>query len=125
MYSIPLCPPSRCSLCNLDGFKHQGFLGNSSATMHLFFIKQMSSSACGLSRWPHNSVAAAHSALRRPSLPGSTRWFWMAMISFCVLTGIASVGERDPLGVAHATLLTVEVLGLSMLAVHFHCAGPC
>ena len=42
--------------------------------------------------------------------------FWLAMIPFCVVVGVASVGQRDPLGVAHATLLPLEVLGLSLLA---------
>ncbi len=42
--------------------------------------------------------------------------FWPAMIPFCVLVGIASVGERDPLGVAHLALLPLEILGLSLLA---------
>jgi hypothetical protein len=50
---------------------------------------------------------------------GAARAFWLAMIAFCVVVGIASVGERDPLGVAHVTLLPLEVLGLSLLAAMF------
>ena len=41
------------------------------------------------------------------------------MIPFCVLVGIASVGERAPLGSAHLTLLPMEILGLSFLAATF------
>lgn len=41
------------------------------------------------------------------------------MIPFCVVLGIAVVGERDPLGVAHLTLLPLEILGLSLLAATF------
>ena len=44
-------------------------------------------------------------------------FFWLPMVVFCVLVGIASVGERDALGVAHLTLLPLEVLGLSLLAI--------
>jgi hypothetical protein len=47
------------------------------------------------------------------------RSFWLAMIPFCVVTGIAVVGERDFLGLAHVTLLPVEILGLSLLAARF------
>ncbi len=101
----------------LDGFKHQGFLGNLRDDAFIFYQTNVIFSM-GLIGGPI-ILWLLYSALRRPSLPGSTRWFWLAMISFCVLTGIASVGERDPLGVAHATLLTVEVLGLSMLAGTF------
>ncbi len=53
---------------------------------------------------------------RRPSRPGAERSFWLAMIPFCVAVGIAVVGERDGLGVAHLTLLPLEILGLSFLA---------
>jgi hypothetical protein len=42
--------------------------------------------------------------------------FWLALIAGGVLLGIAVVGELDPLGVAHLTLLALQVLGLSMLA---------
>jgi 4-amino-4-deoxy-L-arabinose transferase-like glycosyltransferase len=45
--------------------------------------------------------------------------FWLAMILFCLVVGIASVGEKDPLGVAHLTLLPLEILGLSLLAAMF------
>jgi len=45
--------------------------------------------------------------------------FWPALIPFCVVVGIAAVGHRDPLGLAHATLLPLEVLGLSLLATMF------
>jgi hypothetical protein len=49
----------------------------------------------------------------------SERSFLLAMIPFCVVVGIASVGERDPLGTAHLTLLSLEILGLSLLAAMF------
>ncbi len=101
----------------LDGFKHQGFLGNLRDDAFIFYQANLVFSM-GLVGGPI-ILWLLYGALRQPSRPGSTRWFWLAMISFCVLAGIASVGERDPLGVAHATLLTVEVLGLSMLAGMF------
>ena len=101
----------------LDGFKHQGFLGNLRDDAFIFYQTNLVFSM-GLIGGPI-ILWLLYSALRRPSSADSKRWFWLAMISFCVLAGIASVGERDPLGVAHATLLTVEVLGLSMLAGMF------
>jgi hypothetical protein len=42
--------------------------------------------------------------------------FWRALIPFCLLVGVAVVGERDHLGVPHLTLLSLEVLGLCYLA---------
>jgi hypothetical protein len=45
--------------------------------------------------------------------------FWRWMVPFCVVVGIAVVGERDPNGVPHLTLLSIEVLGLTWLAANF------
>jgi len=42
--------------------------------------------------------------------------FWQILIAAGVLLGIAVVGERDPLGVGHLTLLSLQVVGLAMLA---------
>lgn len=47
------------------------------------------------------------------------KWFWRLLVPFCVVAGIAVVGERNPGGVAHLTLLAVEMLGLTLLAVAF------
>ena len=58
-------------------------------------------------------------ALYRDFRSGPERSFWLAMIPFCVVVGIASTGERDPLGLAHLTLLPMEILGLSLLAAMF------
>lgn len=47
------------------------------------------------------------------------RWqcsFWLAMIPFCFLVGIATVGEKDVFGVAHLTQLPLEILGLCLAA---------
>jgi hypothetical protein len=45
--------------------------------------------------------------------------FWMAMALFCVVVGIAVVGERDVVGVPHLTLLSLEIIGLTFLAASF------
>jgi len=58
-------------------------------------------------------------AFRHSRARGAERWFWLAMIPFCVIVGIAVVGERDPWGTAHLTLLPLEILGISMLAASF------
>ena len=42
--------------------------------------------------------------------------FWQVLIAAGVVLGVAVVGERDPLGVGHLTLLSLQVVGLSMLA---------
>lgn len=49
----------------------------------------------------------------------SERRFWLALIPFCVIVGIAVVGERDYWGEAHLTLLSLEILGISLLAASF------
>jgi len=46
----------------------------------------------------------------------SERWFWLAFVFFCVIVGTGVVGERDEYGVAHLTLLSLEMLGLTLLA---------
>ena len=55
-------------------------------------------------------------AFRRAGRHSTERSFWMAMIPFCIVLGIAVVGEADQFGVAHVTLLSLAVLGLTMLA---------
>jgi hypothetical protein len=42
--------------------------------------------------------------------------FWQILIAAGVLLGVAVVGERDPLGVGHLTLLSLQIVGLTMLA---------
>jgi hypothetical protein len=56
---------------------------------------------------------------RRGGVRGPERHFWAALIPFCIVLGIAVVGEADQFGVAHITLLSLEVLGLTMLAGAF------
>jgi hypothetical protein len=41
------------------------------------------------------------------------------LIAFSLLVGLAVVGERDYFGVAHLTLLPLELLGLTLLSAHF------
>ena len=42
--------------------------------------------------------------------------FWYLMVPFCIVVGIAVVGEKDVVGSAHVTLLPMEILGLTLLA---------
>lgn len=51
--------------------------------------------------------------------PGPERLFWRVLIPSCLLLGVAVVGERDPLGVPHLTLLPLEIAGLTVLASAF------
>jgi hypothetical protein len=56
---------------------------------------------------------------RRGGVRSPERRFWAALIPCCIVLGIAVVGEADQFGVAHVTLLSLEVLGLTMLAGSF------
>lgn len=49
----------------------------------------------------------------------SERRFWLAMIPACIVLGIGSSGEIDHLGLAHITLFSLEIVGLSLLAATF------
>jgi hypothetical protein len=55
--------------------------------------------------------------VRGKALP--ERVFWRWLVPFCIVVGIAVVGERDLNGVPHLTLLSIEVLGLTLLAANF------
>jgi hypothetical protein len=57
--------------------------------------------------------------LRRKRGDGPERSFWLLLVSTAVVLGIAVVGERDFNGLAHLTLLPVEILGLTWLAANF------
>ena len=58
----------------------------------------------------------ARKAPRSLAPMSSEQRFWQILIVAGVLLGVAVVGERDPLGVGHLTLLSLQVLGLTMLA---------
>jgi hypothetical protein len=53
------------------------------------------------------------------STSGGERAFWIGFLAVTLVLGLAVVGERDEYGVAHLTLLPVEFLGLTALAVRF------
>ncbi|MCX6631252.1 MAG: hypothetical protein NTW28_26875 [Candidatus Solibacter sp.] len=50
---------------------------------------------------------------------GGERSFWLMLIGFSLLIGLAVVGERDYFGVAHLTLVPLELLGITLLAARF------
>ena len=50
---------------------------------------------------------------------GGERNFWLMLIGFSLLIGLAVVGERDYFGVAHLTLVPLELLGITLLAARF------
>jgi hypothetical protein len=47
------------------------------------------------------------------------RVFWIGLVVWSVVVGIAVVGERDPLGLAHLTLLPMAILGMTLVASRF------
>jgi hypothetical protein len=55
---------------------------------------------------------------KRFGKPGE-RAFWTGLVLWSVVVGIAVVGERDPLGVAHLTLVPLAVLGMTLVASRF------
>ncbi len=57
-------------------------------------------------------------AFRSPArLP--ERGFWLAFIPIVIVLGIAVVGERDLMGLAHLTLIPLEALGITLIAACF------
>jgi hypothetical protein len=58
-------------------------------------------------------------SLRRSPGSRAERNFWLAMVPFVVVLGIASTGERDLGGAAHLTLLPIAALGLTLIASSF------
>src|SRR5271156_1257231 len=50
---------------------------------------------------------------------GRERTFWLYLVPFVVVAGIAVVGERDNIGVAHLTLIPIEALGVTLIAASF------
>ncbi len=59
------------------------------------------------------------SAFRRGGHRGAERTFWLWLIGFTLIVGIAVVGERDLFGVGHLTLIPMEALGLTLLSAQF------
>jgi hypothetical protein len=98
----------------LNDFSQQGLVGKIRDDCFIFYQTNLIFSM-GLVGGPI-VVCLLYGLFRWPSRPRAERSFWLAMIPFCVIVGIAVVGERDALGVAHLTLLPLEILGLSLLA---------
>ena len=98
----------------LDDFSWQGLAGNIRDQLFVFY-QTNAIFGMGLIGGPV-VLWLLYEIFRRRFRRGAERAFWMAMIPFCIVVGIAVVGERDPLGVAHLTLLSLEILGLSLLA---------
>src|SRR5437879_1554929 len=101
----------------LDDFDHQGLAGAIRDDAFVFYQTNVVF-GMGLIGGPVVLWLLSRVLYRRlRSGPEGT--FWLAMIPFCLVVGIASTGERDPLGKAHLTLLPLEILGLSLLASTF------
>jgi hypothetical protein len=60
----------------------------------------------------------ARTLRRKFGRPGE-RGFWIGLIVWMAVVGIAVVGERDGWGVAHLTLMPMAVLGMTLLASRF------
>jgi hypothetical protein len=101
----------------LDQFKNQGLLGAIRDKAFIFYqtnlIFSMGVIGGPLVLW------LLYRFLNGRVLRGSERSFWVVMIPFCVIVGVASVDASGSLGEAHITLLSLEVLGLSLLASTF------
>jgi hypothetical protein len=60
-----------------------------------------------------------YGALRNPRSRGREFGFWLAFIPSLMLLGIAVVGERDSIGLAHLTLIPLVALGVTFIAANF------
>jgi hypothetical protein len=49
----------------------------------------------------------------------SERGFWLMLVPFCLLLGVAVMGERDTFGQAHLTLQPLILLGVTLVAARF------
>jgi hypothetical protein len=58
-------------------------------------------------------------AFRSGRLRGPERSFWLWLIAFSLVVGLAVSGERDLFGVGHLTLIPMEALGLTLLSANF------
>ena len=101
----------------LEQFNHQGFLGTIRDDAFIFYqtnvIFSMGIIGGPLVLW------LLYRIFKERSLRGSELSFWAVTIPFCVIMGVASTGGPGPLGQAHVTLLSLEILGLSLLASRF------
>ncbi len=100
-----------------DDFNPQGLIGSVRDKAFVFY-QTNAIFAMGLVGGPL-VLWLLYSAFLRRSRSSPERWFWMAMIPFCVVVGIASTPGIAPSGVAQLTLLPMEILGLSLLAGKF------
>lgn len=98
----------------LDDFSRQGFAGNARDQLFVFY-QTNAIFGMGLIGGPL-VLYLLYGIFRRPFPANAEHFFWLAIVLFCVVVGIAAVGERDPLGVAHLTLVPLEILGLALLA---------
>jgi hypothetical protein len=61
----------------------------------------------------------ALTTLRKRRGRSGERMFWIGLIVWSVVVGIAVVGERDRFGAAHLTLLPMATLGMTLVASRF------
>lgn len=86
---------------------------------HVFIMYQCNLILCMGSLGGLAVVWLLWTTLRHRVGRASERAFWIALIVWSVVVGIAVVGEGDPLGVAHLTLVPMAVLGMTLLASRF------
>jgi hypothetical protein len=99
----------------LDKFKQRNPLGRLRENAFLFYQTNMIF-GMGLVGGPAVLYLLLSRFHRRPRKHKSEWWFWLSLVLFCAIVGTGVVGERDEFGVAHLTLLSLEILGLTLLA---------
>jgi len=99
----------------LDKFKQRNRMGRLRDNAFLFYQTNMIF-GMGLVGGPAVLYLLLRRFYRRPRKHKSEWWFWLSLVLFCAIVGTGVVGERDELGVAHLTLLSLEILGLTLLA---------
>ena len=86
---------------------------------YAFIVYQLNLIFCMGALGGFTAVWLAGTTLRKRVGNKGERAFWAGLIAWSVLVGIAVVGEGDPLGVAHLTLVPMAVLGMTLVASRF------
>lgn len=86
---------------------------------HLFVIYQSNLIFCMGAIGGPAALWLLVSTLRKHLGAPGERSFWIGLIAWAVVVGIAVAGEREPLGLAHLTLVPMVALALTLVASRF------
>src|SRR5262249_4775012 len=99
----------------MNGFEQPNWIGRFRDVAFVFYQMNVVF-AMGIIGGPVVLWLLFRRARRTPRRFRLERFFGLALVSVSTIVGVAVVGEREPLGVGHGTLLTLEAIGLTLLA---------